>query len=172
MSAAPVPTAPEPTGSTNIIDADAAAAYRIALEKSLAAQTATGLTEVWRDPDGNIAQVVAFDVDAQAAVQHDIIADTATELAGDAMMPNVLLSELEALEANAATDVGSVSSQKAGSFTVLNHVDDSKYISVYTIDDQGRIAKAEVSVDDELSAVATFTYSLTDEGKAAFAKMK
>ena len=166
------PIAPEPSGSTNIIDPNAAKSYRDALQKSLAAQAATGLTEIWKDPDGNLAQVVAFDVSMQKGVQHDIVADTAQELSADAMMPTVLLDELDALEGNAATDIGSVTSQKPGTFTVLNHVDDSKYVSVYTLDAQGRIATAEVNVDGDLSAVATFTYSVTDEGKAAFAKLK
>ena len=166
------PVAPEPTGSTNIIDETAAKAYREALQKSLAAQSETGLTEIWKDPDGNLAQVVSFDVASQKGVQHDIIADEAQELGGDAMMPTVLLDELDALEGNASTDRGSVTSQKTGTFTVLNYVDDSKYVSVYTVDDQGRLASAQVSVDDELSAIATFTYSVTAEGKTAFAKLK
>ena len=171
-SALPLPVAPEPTGTANVIDADAAMEYRASLEKSLGAQNESGITEIWRDPDGNIAQVVAFDATKTYAVQHDIIADEATQLESDAMMPTVLLDELDALEGNASTDVGSVSSQKAGTYTVLNHIDDSKYVTVYTVDDQNRISTAEVYVDDELSAVAKFIYSLTDEGTAAYAKLK
>lgn len=172
MSAVPIPTAPEPTGGTNIIDVDVAKEYRLSLEKSLAAQTAAGLTEIWRDSDDNLAQVIAFDPAKDYAVQHDIIADEASQLEGDSMMPSVLLDELEALEENAATDIGSVSSQKAGTYTVMNRIDDSKYVTVYTIDDQARISTAEVFVDDELSAVAKFIYSITDEGTAAYAKLK
>lgn len=171
-SAAPYPTAPEPTGSTNIIDTDAAKEYRSSLEKSLSAQGASGLTEIWRDSDDNVAQVVAFDPTKTFAVQHDIIADEASQLESDATMPSILLDELDALEANSATDIGSVSSQKVGTYTVMNQIDDSKYVTVYTIDDQGRIATAEVFVDDELSAVAKFVYSLTDEGLTAYQKIK
>ena len=171
-SAYATPIAPDPTGTGNVIDVDAAKAYRVALEKSLASQADSGLTEVWQDSDGNLAQVVAFDVANGKAVQHDIVADSAQGLTGDAMMPTVLLDELDALEGNAATDKGSVTSQKAGSFTVLNHVDELKYVSVYTVDAQGRIGTAEVTVDGDLSATAVFTYSLTAEAKAAFAKLK
>ena len=172
FSLAPVPTAPVPTGTANIIDTDVAKQYRASLEKSLAAQNQSGITEIWSDPDGNIAQVVAFDVSKSFAVQHDIIADEATQLESDAMMPTVLLDELDALEGNASTDVGSVSSQKAGTYTVMNHIDDSQYVTVYTIDDQNRISSAKVYVDDELSASAKFVYGLTDEGTAAYAKLK
>ena len=170
-SMAPAPSAPVPTSSANIIDPDAANLYRTALEASLAAQSANGLTEIWKDGDGNLAQVVAFDQSTNKAAQHDVIGDTAQELDAAAMMPNVLLDELDALEGNAATDVGSVTSQKKGTFTVLNHIDDSKYVSVYTVDAQNRISSAEVYVDDELSATAKFVYEVTQEGKTALAKL-
>lgn len=163
--------APEPSGSTNIIDLAVASEYRQALEKSLAIAQAKGLTELWSDPDGNLVQIVAFDSRDQRVVQEDVVAEDVQELDSTAIMPAVLIDELDALEGNAATDVGSVTSQSQGTFTILNHIDDSTYITIYELDSNGLIATAKVSVDNELSATAIFNYSLTAEGKSSFAKL-
>jgi len=64
---------------------------------------------------------------------------------------------------------GSVISNTPGAFTITNTIDLSKYVTVYTLDTEGRIAKSVISSDDEPLGEITYTYSVTKEGKAALA---
>ena len=84
------------------------------------------------------------------------------------MMPARTISELDGLVAG-ANDQGSVISNTPGEFTITNTIDMSKYVTVYTLDTEGRIAKSVISSDDEPLGEITYTYSVTKEGKAALA---
>ena len=158
--------------SPNAIAPSAAKAYRAALELSLASANSHGLTELWHDATGALVTVVAQAPNDGVCVQADLVVKDAQLIDAGGMMPSVLLDELAGLEANTGTDIGSVQSTKPGTFEVKNFVEDIHYVTIYTTDASGRIATALQSAEGEPAATATFTYSLTTEGKKAISDAK
>ena len=97
--------------------------------------------------------------------------DSVFEMDETSMMPARTLSELDGLVAG-GNDQGSVISSAPGEFTITNTIDLSKYVTVYTLDAEGRITKSVISSDDEPLGEITYTYSVTKEGKAALTALK
>jgi hypothetical protein len=155
----------------NDIDGQAAKAYRAALEKSYAATKTLGLTELWSDDGSTVATVLAWDPKTATGVQDDLENDEVDKIDFESMMPQANIDELDGLEANTGFDVGSLSSPSPGVFVVTIAIDESSMITTYTIDDQGRIASAVATIDNEPAGSATFVYSVTAEGMAALAKL-
>ena len=167
-SGEPAASAPaiEPSESPNVIQADAAGAYRSALEISRSAAATDGLTELWYDTDRVLSQVVVQDPASKKFVSQDVTENTATYIDESAMMPARLLSELDGL-IKGGLDVGSVTSTIPGQFVITNTIDLVVYKTTYTLDANGRIAKAILVADDESLGEIDFKYSVTVEGKAA-----
>lgn len=163
---------PSESISPNAVAPNAAKAYRSALERSLASANSHGLTELWRDSTGDLVTVVAQAPNDGICVQADLVVKDAQLIDAGGMMPSVLLDELTGLESNTGTDIGSVQSTKPGTFEVKNFVEDIHYDTIYTTDKNGRIASASQRAEGEPSATATFSYSLTTEGKKAISEVK
>ncbi len=163
---------PSQSASPNDVSPTAAKAYRKALELSLASAQSTGLTELWRDSSGSLVTVVAQAAHDGICAQADLVTKDTQVIDSAGMMPSVLLDELAGLENNSGTDTGSVTVPKAGTFVVKNFVEDIHYVTVYTTDSEGRIATAAQQTEGDASATATFTYSLTAEGKKAISDVK
>jgi len=161
----------EPTVSPNEIEPDAEREFRAALVKSQANATETGLTELWFDTEGALVQVAVQDPKTKTCASYDVDADSVFEMDETSMMPARTLSELDGLVAG-GNDQGSVISSAPGEYTITNTIDLSKYVTVYTLDSEGRIAKSVVSADDEPLGEITYTYSVTKEGKAALFALK
>lgn len=155
----------------NDIDSKAAKAYRAALEKSYAATKTLGLTELWSDDGSTVATVLAWDPKTATGVQDDLENGEVDKIDFESMMPQANIDELDGLEANTGFDVGSLSSPSPGVFVVTIAIDESSMITTYTIDNQGRIASAVATIDNEPAGSATFVYSVTAEGMAALAKL-
>lgn len=161
----------EPTVSPNEIEPAAESEFRAALIKSQESATETGLTELWFDTDGVMVQVAVQDPKTQICASYDVDADSVFEMDETSMMPARTLSELDGLVAG-GNDQGSVISSAPGEFTITNTIDLSKYVTVYTLDAEGRITKSVISSDDEPLGEITYTYSVTKEGKAALTALK
>ncbi len=172
QSADAIDVSPTTTATTNSIDPSAAKAYEAALNASQASANSVGLTELWSDETGGLATVLVQAPHDGKCVQSDLIMKTAQIVDSSAMMPTVLLDELDGLKANNGSDTGAISSPSANTFVVKNRIDGSDYVTTYTVDPQGRIASAQQVVDDQPSATATFRYFITSEGKAALAAGK
>jgi hypothetical protein len=156
----------QPSLSPNEIDANAEQDFRAALIKSQESAAKDGLTELWFDVDGQLVQVVAQDPKSQTCVSYDVDADSVFEMDETSMMPARTISELDGLIAG-GIDQGAVKSESAGTFTITNIIDSSIYVTIYTLDSEGRIAESVVSSDDEPLGEITYTYSVTKEGKEA-----
>lgn len=163
---------PSRSSSPNDVSPSAAKEYRKALELSLASANSSGLTELWRDATGELVTVVAQAPHDGVCVQADLVVKDSQLIDSGGMMPSVLLDELAGLETNNGTDIGSVKSPKVGTFIVKNFVEDIHYLTIYTTDEQGRIATAQQQTEGEPSATAQFSYTLTTEGKKAIADVK
>lgn len=161
----------EPTVSPNEIEPDAEREFRAALVKSQDSAAEAGLTELWFDTDGAMVQVAVQDPKTKTCASYDVDADSVFEMDETSMMPARTLSELDGLVAG-GNDQGSVISSAPGEFTITNTIDLSKYVTVYTLDAEGRIAKSVISSDDEPLGEITYTYSVTKEGKAALTALK
>jgi hypothetical protein len=156
----------QPTVSPNEIQPDAEREFRAALVKSQESATESGLTELWFDTDGVMVQVTVQDSKTKTCASYDVDADSVYEMDETSMMPARTIAELDGLVAG-GNDQGSVISSAPGEFTITNTIDLSKYVTVYTLDAEGRIAKSVISSDDEPLGEITYTYSVTKEGKAA-----
>lgn len=156
----------EASPSANVIQQDAATAYRIAIQASEKSAATDGLTELWFDSDQVLSQVAVQDPVSKKFVIHDLNDETALYIAKDAMMPARLLGELDGL-IKGGVDRGSVVSTKPGEFVVTNTVDLIVYVTTYAIDAQGRIATAVIVADDEPLGNIDYKYEVTKEGKAA-----
>jgi hypothetical protein len=158
----------EPSISPNEIQPDAEREFRAALVKSQESAAESGLTELWFDTDGVMVQVAVQDPKTKTCASYDVDADSVFEMDETSMMPARTISELDGLVAG-GNDQGSVISNTPGEFTITNTIDLSKYVTVYTLDTEGRIAKSVINSDDEPLGEITYTYSVTKEGKAALA---
>jgi hypothetical protein len=161
----------EPSISPNEIEPDAEREFRAALIKSQESAAKSGLTELWFDTDGALVQVTVQDPKTQTCASFDVDADSVFEMDESSMMPARTISELDGLVAGGA-DQGSVKSESPGVFTITNMIDSSVYVTVYTLDSEGRIVKSVVTSDDEPLGEITYTYSITKEGKAALTALK
>jgi hypothetical protein len=156
----------EPTVSPNEIEPDAEREFRAALVKSQESAAEVGLTELWFDTDDLMVQVTVQDPKTKTCASYDVDADSVFEMDETSMMPARTIAELNGL-VTAGNDQGSVISSAPGEFTVTNTIDLSIYVTVYTLDSEGRVAKSVISSDDEPLGEITYTYSITKEGKAA-----
>lgn len=154
--------------SPNEIQPDAEREFRAALVASQDSAAKSGLTELWFDTEGSLVQVAVQDPNTKICASYDVNTDSVFEMDETSMMPARTISELDGLVAG-ANDQGSVISNIPGEFTITNTIDLSKYVTVYTLDTEGRIAKSVISSDDEPLGEITYTYSVTKEGKAALA---
>jgi hypothetical protein len=161
----------EPSISPNEIQPDAEREFRAALVKSQESAAESGLTELWFDTDGVIVQVAVQDPKTKTCASYDVDADSVFEMDETSMMPARTISELDGLVAG-GNDQGSVISNAPGEFTITNTIDLSKYVTVYTLDTEGRISKSVITSDDEPLGEITYTYSVTKEGKAALVALK
>lgn len=164
-SAASAPSI-EASASPNLIQPDAADAYRTAIGASEKSAATSGLTELWYDTDQVLSQVAVQDPASKKYVIHDLNDETALYITQDAMMPARLLGELDGL-IKGGEDRGSVVSNKPGEFVITNTVDLIVYVTTYTLDTQGRIASSVIIADDEPLGNITYKYEVTAEGKAA-----
>jgi len=154
--------------SPNEIQPDAEREFRAALVASQDSAAKSGLTELWFDTESSLVQVAVQDPNTKICASYDVNTDSVFEMDETSMMPARTISELDGLVAG-ANDQGSVISNTPGEFTITNTIDLSKYVTVYTLDTEGRIAKSVISSDDEPLGEITYTYSVTKEGKAALA---
>ena len=154
--------------SPNEIQPDAEREFRAALVASQDSAAKSGLTELWFDTEGSLVQVAVQDPNTKICASYDLNTDSVFEMDETSMMPARTISELDGLVAG-ANDQGSVISNTPGEFTITNTIDLSKYVTVYTLDTEGRIAKSVISSDDEPLGEITYTYSVTKEGIAALA---
>ena len=161
----------EPSIIPNEIQPDAEREFRAALVKSQESAAESGLTELWFDTDGVMVQVAVQDPKTKTCASYDVDADSVFEMDETSMMPARTISELDGLVAG-GNDQGSVISNAPGEFTITNTIDLSKYVTVYTLDTEGRIAKSVITSDDEPLGEITYTYSVTKEGKAALVALK
>lgn len=163
--------APSVSISPNHIAPNAAKAYRQALNRSLSDAQSLGLTELWSDSTETLVTVVVQDPKTGVCAQSDLIMKETQLIDVEAMMPSVLIAELDGLESNSGSDVGSVTLSANGDIKVTNFMDDTHYTTTYTIDSSGRIATATQFAEGELTATASFDYHVTDEGKRALAEV-
>ena len=163
--------AAEPSLSPNEIQPDAERDFRAALVKSQDSAAKSGLTELWYDIDGEMVQVTVQDPKTKICASYDVAADSVFEMDETSMMPARTIAELDGLVAG-GNDQGSVKSESPGVFTITNTIDLSVYVTVYTLDSEGRITKSVVSSDDEPLGEITYTYSVTKDGKSALAALK
>lgn len=163
-AATDMPTPP----TKNQVDPNAAKTYRTALEASLAAMKATGLTELTYDTDNKLIDVLAYNSANKRVVEQDVEYGDVEELDDSASMPNSLLDELDGLQADNGTDVGTIASPKPGVIVVTTFLDDSVYVSTYTINAAGLIESASIVLDGDDLGVTKYVYALTPEAKKAF----
>jgi hypothetical protein len=156
----------EPTVSPNEIEPAAESEFRAALVKSQDSAAEAGLTELWFDTEGLMVQVAVQDPKTKTCASYDVDADSVFEMDETSMMPARTIAELNGL-VTGGNDQGSVISSAPGEFTITNTIDLSIYVTVYTLDSEGRVAKSVISSDDEPLGEITYTYSITKEGKAA-----
>lgn len=161
----------EPSLSPNEIQPEAEREFRDALVKSQESAAETGLTELWFDTDGVLVQVAVQDPKTNVCASYDVDADSVFEMDETSMMPARTLAELDGLVAG-GNDQGSVKLSAPSEYTITNIIDLAKYVTVYTLDAEGRIAKSVISSDDEPLGEITYSYSVTKEGKAALTALK
>ena len=156
----------QPSEAPNEIEPNAEKEFRAALIKSQDSAAVSGLTELWFDTDGEMVQVAVQDPKSKSCANYDVNDDSVYEMDETSMMPARTIAELDGLIAG-GEDQGSVVSSAPGEFTITNTIDLAKYVTVYTLDAEGRITKSVISSDDEPLGEITYTYSVTKEGKAA-----
>ena len=161
----------EPSVSPNEIEPAAESEFRQALMNSQESAAESGLTELWFDTDGVMVQVAEQDPKSNTCASFDVDADSVFEMDETSMMPARTISELDGLIAG-GNDQGSVILSAPGEYTITNTIDLAIYVTVYTLDSDGRVAKSVISSDDEPLGEITYTYSVTKEGKAALAALK
>ena len=162
---------PQPSVSPNEIEPEAESQFRAALNTSQESAAAAGLTELWFDTDGKLVQVAVQDSRTKVCASYDVDADSVFEMDETSMMPARTIAELDGLVAG-GNDQGSVILSAPGEFTITNTIDLAKYVTVYTLNAEGRIAKSVITADDEALGEITYTYSVTKEGKAALTALK
>ena len=162
---------PQPSVSPNEIEPEAESQFRAALLTSQESAATSGLTELWFDTDGKLVQVAVQDPKTKVCASYDVDADSVFEMDETSMMPARTISELDGLVAG-GNDQGSVILSAPSEFTITNTIDLAKYVTVYTLDTEGRIAKSVITADDEALGEITYTYSVTKEGKAALTALK
>lgn len=162
---------PQPSVSPNEIEPEAESQFRAALLTSQESAATSGLTELWFDTDGKLVQVAVQDPKTKVCASYDVDADSVFEMDETSMMPARTISELDGLVAG-GNDQGSVILSAPSEFTITNTIDLAKYVTVYTLDTEGRIAKSVITADDEALGEITYTYSVTKEGKAALNALK
>lgn len=153
--------------SPNDVAPSAAKAYRQALDRSLAASQSMGLTELWKDATGSLVTVLVESPNDGICVQSDLVIKDTQLIDQEAMMPSVLIAELDGLEANSGSDIGSVKFATNGDIEVANFIDDTHYVTTYALDQGGRISSATQFAEGELAATASFRYEVTPDGQKA-----
>jgi hypothetical protein len=156
----------EPTGIPNEIDKDAEATYREAILASQVSASLNGLTELWYDSENELVQVSVQTKDGSQFITQDFLDGSVYEVDESAMMPAMLLAELDAL-AVSGTDFGYVVFDDQKRIEVSNNIDDIVYVTTYEIGQDGLIYKATITAEDEALGVITYTYSITKEGQDA-----
>ena len=156
----------DPAATPNEIDKDAEATYRIAISASQLAAADNGLTELWFDSEGELVQVSVQDKDGTLFVTQDMMDEAVYEVDESAMMPAMLLAELDAL-AVSGTDNGYVVFDSQNRIEVLNNIDEIVYLTTYEINQDGLISRAIISAEGEPLGEITYAYSVTKEGQAA-----
>ena len=159
------------TDIPNEIEPSAERDLRAALIKSQESAASSGLTELWFDTDGEMVQVAVQDPKSKTCANFDVNDESVYEMDETSMMPARTIAELDGLIAG-GEDQGSVITSAPGEFTITNTIDLSQYVTVYTLDPEGRIAKSVISSDDEPLGEITYNYSVTKEGKAALVALK
>ena len=84
------------------------------------------------------------------------------------MLFRSLLDELDGLEADNGTDVGTITSPKPGTIVVTSFLEDTVYESTYVINAAGLIESATIVLDGDPLGLTKYDYSVTAEAKAAF----
>jgi hypothetical protein len=156
----------DPSPTPNEIDKDAEATYRKAISASQIAATANGLTELWFDSEGELVQVSVQDKDGTLFVTQDMMDEAVYEVDESAMMPAMLVAELDAL-AVSGTDNGYVLFDSQNRIEVSNNIDEIVYVTTYEINQDGLISRAIISAEGESLGEITYAYSVTKEGQAA-----
>ena len=170
VGASDMPPTDGSAAPNNNVNASAAKAYRDALTKSLAAAKSDGLTEVWTDEGNAPSTVLSWNGSTKKGVQQDLTDDSAEAIDFDAMMPQANIDELDSIEQN--LDQGTVEMKSATVFIVTTIMDESKFVTTYTLDSQGRLGKAASTIDGDPAGNATFDYSVTSAGAKAFKALK
>ena len=165
QTVAPQPTAIE-TAAPNEIDKDAEAVYRNAITASQKSANSNGLTELWFDSEGQLVQVSVQDKSGSLYVTQDMLDESVYEVDESAMMPAMLLAELDAL-AVSGSNYGYVVFDELQRIEVSNTIDDIIYVTTYEISEDGLISKAIISAEAEPLGEITYSYSVTKEGQAA-----
>lgn len=169
-SQAPETVAPQPTAietvAPNEIDKDAEAVYRKAISASQNSANSNGLTELWFDSEGQLVQVSVQDKSGSLFVTQDMLDESVYEVDESAMMPAMLLAELDAL-AVSGSNYGYIVFDESQRIEVSNTIDDIIYVTTYEISEDGLISKAIISAESEPLGEITYSYSVTKEGQAA-----
>jgi hypothetical protein len=156
----------DPTANPNEIDKDAEATYRKAISASQVAAASNGLTELWFDSDGELVQVSVQDKAGELFVTQDMMDESVYEVDESAMMPAMLVAELDAL-AVSGSNYGYVVFDELQQIEVSNNIDDIVYVTTYEIGQDGLIYKATINAEGEPLGEITYFYSVTDEGQSA-----
>jgi hypothetical protein len=160
--------APTPTPS-NAISPEVLAAYQKAISASQLSAKQNGLTELLLDFESELVQVSVQDSANSLFLIHDLIEDQVYEVDETAMMPAMLLAELESLTGTGEGS-GTVTSSSPQTFVVTNTIDETVYVSTYTIDSAGRISSASIAAEGEALGTAEYSYEITPEGETAISQ--
>ena len=157
-----------PTPS-NAISPEVLAAYQKAISASQLSAKQNGLTELLIDVDGELVQVSVQDSANSLFLIHDLLEDQVYEVDETAMMPAMLLDELES---GTGTDQSNltITSASPDIFVVTNTIDEVVYVSNYTLDSAGRISSSTITAEGEPLGTAEYSYEITPEGEAAISK--
>ena len=157
-----------PTPS-NAISPEVLEAYQKAISASQLSAKQNGLTELLIDVDGELVQVSVQDSANSLFLIHDLLEDQVYEVDETAMMPAMLLDELES---GTGTDQSNltITSASPETFVVTNTIDETVYVSTYTIDSAGRISSNTITAEGEPLGTAEYSYEITPEGEAAISK--
>ena len=121
------------------------------------------------DVDGELVQVSVQDSANSLFLIHDLLEDQVYEVDETAMMPAMLLDELES---GTGTDQSNltITSASPDIFVVTNTIDEVVYVSNYTLDSAGRISSSTITAEGEPLGTAEYSYEITPEGEAAISK--
>ena len=158
-----------PTPS-NAISPEVLEAYQKAISASQLSAKQNGLTELLIDVDGEVVQVSVQDSANSLFLIHDLLEDQVYEVDETAMMPAMLLAELES---GTGADQSSLTIMSASpdTFVVTNTIDETVYVSTYTIDSAGRISSSTITAEGEPLGTGEYSYEITVEGEAAISKV-